>query len=309
MFAFGLDNRSGRLDPNVLLAFFAQREAVIATFKDNPELTEEGGLYCRDEDWKAHPVLVSLYVAGLAEHGAKALEAFPAWRSRHADEMWRNSADGSQLWREAGALIDTAVYLMRLLDVYMPARNMMKRLYQSNVTFGVAGEKYYSALRGGIRAHLGRVLGKDFINPSLYVSNRSRAEQFIEDLILLIENDDEDHHVAPGQAGLDFEHQCLQALKAAGYAAEATAKTADFGADVIASKNELTFAVQCKNLNRPSGVKAVQEVVGALRHYVVDYGVVCSASGFTEAAIRLAASNQVILCDLASLPRRLDLVS
>lgn len=307
MFAFGLDNPSGRLDPNVLLAFFAERETVIASFKDNPGLTEEGGLYCRENDWKAHPVLVSLYDAGLVEHGAKALEAFPAWRSRHADAMWNNSADGSQAWREAGALIDTAVHLVRLLDVYMPARDMMKRFYQSKVSFGVMGERNLTALRGAIRAHLGHVLGRDFIKPSLYVPNRNRAEQFIEDLILLIEHDGQDHQFAPGQAGLDFEHRCLEALRIAGYKAEPTAKTADFGADVIASKEELTFAIQCKNLNRPAGVKAVQEVVGALHHYVVDYGVVCSASGFTEVAARLAASNQVILCDITSLQSMMEL--
>lgn len=44
------------------------------------------------------------------------------------------------------------------------------------------------------------------------------------------------------------------------------------------------------------------------RHYSTDYAVVCSSGGFTDAAIELATSNKVLLCNANQLVARLDAV-
>lgn len=94
--------------------------------------------------------------------------------------------------------------------------------------------------------------------------------------------------------GTEFELLCLGALEAAGYKARLT-PTADQGADIIAEKEDLSFAIQCKSHSRPIGNKAVQEVVAARRFYSTDYACVVANSSFTSAARELAAKNDVLL--------------
>lgn len=108
--------------------------------------------------------------------------------------------------------------------------------------------------------------------------------------------------------GIAFEQECMERLKAAGFEVRATPTSGDFGADVIAHKDELGYAIQCKDTSKPVGVKAVQEAIGARNHYKLDFAVVCAVAGLTDAAIELAASNKVIICNAEQLARRLDAV-
>jgi len=52
----------------------------------------------------------------------------------------------------------------------------------------------------------------------------------------------------------------------------------------------------------------VQEAIGARSHYKMDFAVVCAVAGFTDAAIELAASAKVIVCNAEQLARRLDAI-
>jgi hypothetical protein len=99
----------------------------------------------------------------------------------------------------------------------------------------------------------------------------------------------------------DFERDCLTELVKAGYEASLTPSGADFGADIVATKDGLTYVVQCKRYAAPVGVKGVQEIVSARRYYKADYGVVVSDAGFTNAAFELARENGVGLAKLADL--------
>lgn len=97
-------------------------------------------------------------------------------------------------------------------------------------------------------------------------------------------------------APFEFEEWVARLLKTAGYNAIATKKSGDYGADVIAEKNGTKIAIQVKKFNQPVGIKAVQEVVSAMRYYDCQNGwVITSASGFTTAAYNLARKNSIKL--------------
>jgi hypothetical protein len=59
--------------------------------------------------------------------------------------------------------------------------------------------------------------------------------------------------------GLAFEQECEGLLQLAGYFVERTPMSGDFGVDLLARKNGLTYAIQCKYYGVPVGISAVQE--------------------------------------------------
>jgi restriction system protein len=109
-------------------------------------------------------------------------------------------------------------------------------------------------------------------------------------------------------SGAEFELACQEILEERGWSARRTPAGGDQGADIIAERDGLTVAIQCKRLARPVGNKAVQEVVAARTYYEADAAAVVAAGDYTEAARRLAARNGVLLLhvdDLGNLEDRL----
>lgn len=102
--------------------------------------------------------------------------------------------------------------------------------------------------------------------------------------------------------GLDFEKRAAAVLEAAGFMVEPTPTTGDQGADIIATRNGLRFAIQCKDYARQVGNAAVQEILAAKAFYQADYAVVCSPGGYTKSAKALAATSSVLLLSPDLLP-------
>ena len=99
-------------------------------------------------------------------------------------------------------------------------------------------------------------------------------------------------------SGEEFEEWCCQLLLKIGYDYASTTKsTGDFGADIIAEKDEIRNAIQCKRHTDPVGVKAIQEAHSARDYYDCDIAAVMTSSTFTEAARELAAKSRVKLWD------------
>lgn len=107
--------------------------------------------------------------------------------------------------------------------------------------------------------------------------------------------------------GLAFERECEGLLKVAGYVVERTSMSGDFGVDLVARKNGLTYAIQCKYYGTPVGISAVQEAAAGRLHYLADCAIVVAHSGFTMQARRLAESNSVLLISSSQLPGLQDL--
>lgn len=98
-------------------------------------------------------------------------------------------------------------------------------------------------------------------------------------------------------SGIEFENYIKDLYIKLGYNATTTANSHDYGADIIATKNNTKICIQTKryNKNRNVNIRAVQEVIGSLNYYNANEGIVITTSNFTKSALKLSAKNNIIL--------------
>lgn len=99
-------------------------------------------------------------------------------------------------------------------------------------------------------------------------------------------------------SGIDFEHLTCDILATNGFdIAESTQATADFGVDVLARRDGITYAIQCKRHQSPVGIEAVQQVYAGRAYYECHVAVVFTNQYFTANAKKLADKLGVVLWD------------
>lgn len=104
--------------------------------------------------------------------------------------------------------------------------------------------------------------------------------------------------------GYQFEAYIAQLLRRNGFInVDVTKASSDYGVDVTAEKDDITYAIQCKFYNQPVGVKAVQEVLAGKLYYDCHVAVVATNSTFTRNAVELAKKTKVLLWDEDKLAR------
>ena len=98
--------------------------------------------------------------------------------------------------------------------------------------------------------------------------------------------------------GHDFEYYCADLLKERGFLdVEVTKGSGDFGVDILAEKDAVTYAIQCKCYSAPVGVAAVQEVYAGRDYYDRMVGAVLTNQYFTAAAVEAAQKLKILLWD------------
>lgn len=97
--------------------------------------------------------------------------------------------------------------------------------------------------------------------------------------------------------GEEFEIYLSKMFTKLGYNSSLTKTTGDQGADLIIIKSSKKFVVQAKFYSKPVGNKAVQEVIGAIKFYNADGGIVVTNNTYTKSAIELANVNGIQLID------------
>lgn len=98
--------------------------------------------------------------------------------------------------------------------------------------------------------------------------------------------------------GHEFEYFCAELLERCGFEdVTVTRGSGDQGVDILAFKEDIKYAIQCKNYSSPLGNKPVQEVFAGKTFYKCHVGVVMTNSVFTKGAHELADSVGVILWD------------
>ena len=98
--------------------------------------------------------------------------------------------------------------------------------------------------------------------------------------------------------GHEFEYFCADLLKDNGFAeVEVTRGSGDYGVDILAEKDGITYAVQCKCHMDPIGIRAVQEVYAGRDYYDRMVGVVMTNQYFTSAAVHAAEKLKILLWD------------
>lgn len=108
--------------------------------------------------------------------------------------------------------------------------------------------------------------------------------------------------------GQEFESIVAMCFKADGYNVELTPGSGDFGADIIAEKNDEKTIIQCKCYNtNKADVHAVNATLGGMMHYNGTHGViVTNGTGFTTAAEEQAqCTESMFLMDYADIVEKL----
>lgn len=110
--------------------------------------------------------------------------------------------------------------------------------------------------------------------------------------------------------GTEFETLCGDLLQVLGYSqVSITKESGDQGADILAVRDGVRVAFQCKfyGAGRSVGNKAVQEVLGGMAFYQCEKGVVITNGAFTKSARELASASGVDLWDGQTLDKMMDI--
>ena len=102
--------------------------------------------------------------------------------------------------------------------------------------------------------------------------------------------------------GLEFEAWVADGLRQFGWDAYATQGSGDQGIDVIAKRDGISIAIQCKLYSKPVGNKAVQEALAGAQYAGMDFAAVLTNAGYTRNAIELASATNVILLSQYDIP-------
>ena len=76
-----------------------------------------------------------------------------------------------------------------------------------------------------------------------------------------------------------------------------TRSSGDYGVDILAEKDGVTYAIQCKRYTGLVGVKAVQEAYAGRDYYDRMVGAVLTNQYFTKPAVQAARKLKILLWD------------
>lgn len=98
--------------------------------------------------------------------------------------------------------------------------------------------------------------------------------------------------------GQEFEYYCADLLEGLGFTEiEVTRESGDYGVDILAWKDGVSYAFQCKCHSQPIGIKAVQEIYAGRDYYDCMVGVVMTNQYFTDPAVAMATKLKILLWD------------
>lgn len=105
-------------------------------------------------------------------------------------------------------------------------------------------------------------------------------------------------HALDSMEGLEFEYYCADLLAANGFIeVEVTQSSGDYGIDILAEKDGVTYAIQCKRYTGLVGVKAVQEAYAGRDYYDRMVGAVMTNQYFTKPAAEAARKLKILMWD------------
>lgn len=107
--------------------------------------------------------------------------------------------------------------------------------------------------------------------------------------------------------GHEFEYFVADLLKKLGYTnVEVTRGSGDQGVDVLAEKDGIRYAIQCKNYAHPLGNTPIQEVAAGRDYYACHIGVVITNNYFTSGGKDLAKHTRILLWDRDKLQEMIE---
>ena len=107
--------------------------------------------------------------------------------------------------------------------------------------------------------------------------------------------------------GREFEKFCAQLLERKGFIdVNITKASGDFGVDILAEKEGVTYAIQCKRYADPVGVKAIQEAYSGREYYDRMVGAVLTNQYFTAPAVEAGKKLKILLWDRGYLEQMIE---
>lgn len=111
-------------------------------------------------------------------------------------------------------------------------------------------------------------------------------------------------------SGVYFENIACHLLEANGFEnIRNTPASGDYGIDILAEKDGISYAIQCKCYSNKIGNKAVQEAFSGKQFYNCMVAVVLTNSHFTKSAIETAKATNVLLWDREKLIQMIDIIN
>ena len=101
-----------------------------------------------------------------------------------------------------------------------------------------------------------------------------------------------------GMSGLEFEHYCAELLSKNGFSnVSVTSASGDQGIDILAVKDDINYAIQCKCYSSNLGNKPIQEAHAGKSIYKCQVAAVLTNRYFTQSGIEAATATGVLLWD------------
>ena len=122
-------------------------------------------------------------------------------------------------------------------------------------------------------------------------------------LLLIIKNKRNRRNTSmDNMEGYEFEYYCAELLERKGFIeVEVTKGSGDYGIDILAEKEGVTYAIQCKCYSSNVGNDAVQQALAGKKFYKRDIAVVLTNQYFTPQAKEEASVFGVKLWDRTKL--------
>lgn len=98
--------------------------------------------------------------------------------------------------------------------------------------------------------------------------------------------------------GHDFEQYCASILENHSFCdVQVTKGSGDYGIDILAEKDGVSYAIQCKRYDSPIGVDVILKTYGGRVFYDCMVGVVMTNQYFTAPAVEAAQKLNILLWD------------
>lgn len=142
-----------------------------------------------------------------------------------------------------------------------------------------------------------RSLEKMFPRDELPLAAQIRLEQLCDEYKVKFETPNPMVYI-DSLSGKDFEEWCAQLIRKNGFKnVVVTPGSGDHGVDIVAEKEEVLYAIQCKRYTSDVGNTPIQEVYAGKEMYNCQVAAVMTNQHFTDGAKALATKTRVLLWD------------
>ena len=151
----------------------------------------------------------------------------------------------------------------------------------------------------------------NILNEKAFGYNEKYKQRFLREIDKLYnevakEMEKQNNGIQVIHTGVDYENYVESLLLSGGFEVARTPTTGDQGVDLVAEKNGIRIAIQCKYYSKPVGNKAVQEVIAGRDFYNCQIACVVSNNSFTPAARKIANVSSVLLLNDNQIVAKLD---